>query len=169
VNNNIKFLDSEAFRGLNKLKTVHLKNNVCIDEEFETSARIAVLQQKVNEKCSIEALVAQFNASTTIIRLETQLTAANATNSRLEAEISALKLDLIATNKQNLNLNAEIENLRKQIKAPYFEIFIAVVATLLIVLACSYVYRVKLSKILYGTLNEHQMSTYDDQQHLVFQ
>lgn len=42
---------SETFRGLNKLTTVYLKYNVCIDEDFNNLTEIATLQQVVDEKC----------------------------------------------------------------------------------------------------------------------
>jgi hypothetical protein len=49
--NKIKFLNGEAFADLKKLKYLYLLGNVCINEEFSNSSRVAVLQQTLNEKC----------------------------------------------------------------------------------------------------------------------
>jgi hypothetical protein len=54
VLNKIKFLNSGAFQGLNKLTHVWLYGNLCINENFQGPTRIAVLQKTVNGKCHFD-------------------------------------------------------------------------------------------------------------------
>lgn len=52
--NKIKFMNGNLFKNFSKLEDVWLWSNVCIDEIFKTPAQIAVLPQKVDEKCGFK-------------------------------------------------------------------------------------------------------------------
>jgi hypothetical protein len=83
-------LNGEAFRGLYKLSLISLSGNVCIDEFFEVSTRIAVLQQTVNEKCHFEET--KTSATTTAPTVyEDSITQSNAAIAKLQAESDAIE------------------------------------------------------------------------------
>lgn len=53
--NKIKFMNGEAFDGLNQLKMVHLQYNICIKEYyFITPNMIALMPQVIDEKCGFD-------------------------------------------------------------------------------------------------------------------
>lgn len=50
----IKFINSASFVKLTVLKKVWLRKNTCIKEDFLDETRIAILTQKVTEKCGYD-------------------------------------------------------------------------------------------------------------------
>lgn len=51
--NKIKEINSRAFSALDKLTTVWLHGNICIDEDFATATRIADIARIVGESCGV--------------------------------------------------------------------------------------------------------------------
>lgn len=49
--NNIEKMNGEVFQGLKNLKTVWLKANACIDENFMNETEVALMPSVVDEKC----------------------------------------------------------------------------------------------------------------------
>jgi hypothetical protein len=45
-------LDGKVFQNLANFEYINLKENVCIDEIFETPTAIEIVQQTVTDKCS---------------------------------------------------------------------------------------------------------------------
>lgn len=68
--NKIKKLNCCAFASLHKLKEVWLFGNECIDENFDTAARIAEMLRVVSGKCGF---IDNEPSSTKISKLEADL------------------------------------------------------------------------------------------------
>jgi TFIIF-interacting CTD phosphatase-like protein len=105
-------LNGEVFRGLNKLTEIWLSGNICIDENFIGSTRIAVLEQTINQKCNIdEALSATLErvlADNDSLVLEAQLAESNDAITRLEASLAQLKAENENMKKQKLEIDATL-------------------------------------------------------------
>lgn len=50
--NKIKFIDTSAIIGLNKLVAIHVDHNVCIDQKFLTEGAYEKFLEAVSKNCS---------------------------------------------------------------------------------------------------------------------
>lgn len=117
--NKILFLNSDVFRMLRKLTTVVLRENVCINEDFQTLTEIAVMRQTVSQKCSFdepELKVKTLESSlkklkSKIEKLEGKMKISNSELISLQTENSNLKLQVKSANDQKNLLAIKTENL----------------------------------------------------------
>lgn len=54
--NQIKFLNGDVFSSLNNLRIVMLSSNDCINEDFDSPNRIALLPKIIDDKCRYESI-----------------------------------------------------------------------------------------------------------------
>jgi chromosome segregation ATPase len=94
-------LNGDAFKQQSKFKTVQLEFNICINEDFNTVARIAVLKEKVNDKCGfVEPTMEGMHGDDK--DLEESQSTCNQTeqNEELKSEILEVKFELKALKKE---------------------------------------------------------------------
>lgn len=116
-------MNGNLFRPLTKLTDVYLILNICINEDFDTQTRIAVLQQTVSEKCQFETTTVQleteFNetsAQETFNSLENN--SFNLTDEYLEHFITFFKAKLLMKVNENaseIDESGEFENVKNEI------------------------------------------------------
>lgn len=121
--NNIKFLNGAAFQTLDKLTTVELNSNVCIDEDFTNPTQIANLQQSVDQKCSFEKSptaeekmksleTAQEQSLTTILRLEAELKLSLEKNQELKLQKTRDNQQIVLLQESNTKLEKQLQELK---------------------------------------------------------
>lgn len=138
--NQIKFINGDAFRGLESLSAVHLRNNICINRTFRNESAISELPEILSQNCGfcekigeltncelrwelkkvIDSLKTETSCTNQLLGLEGKLNACSEIlklNERIEAhknETFSLKLE----NLENIVriMNFEIEKLQNEVK-----------------------------------------------------
>lgn len=107
-NNRIKYMNGERFTKLPNLKHVALQLNICINEFFIDSSRIAILPQALNEKCRFdERFEAEFDALTVVnAHITAELNSINLKFNEVEAKLTT----------ENEKLQSEVEKLISQLE-----------------------------------------------------
>lgn len=70
--NKIKFIDSAAFRGLNKLLNVDLNGNVCIEGHYQDATSIKLMIATLTDKCGISESLPDENTESVTINVKEQ-------------------------------------------------------------------------------------------------